>query len=127
MSAAPIHVLGAPLARIVAGNHDRGLVEKYGLIGDLRRYGSSPVLLVDGAEVRRERRRPFEQALVELQPLRLAEGDSGGNPAVVAVHGDEPAGPRRGLPQGGPRPRRGGPPRTVSRSRHGGPETRGGP
>src|SRR5258708_16134153 len=89
--------LGAPLARIVAGYHDRRLVAERGLIGHFRRYRSPLVGLVDGGEVRRERRRPLDQTLVEFQPFRLVEADRSGDPALAAVRSDESAVRRRAL------------------------------
>src|SRR5258708_18143384 len=84
VSAPPADELGVPLARIVTGHHDRGLLDEGRLIGDLRRNRAQAVGLVDGTKVRRERRRPLAQAPVGLPPPRLVEGYPRGDAAPAA-------------------------------------------
>src|SRR5258708_16070714 len=98
MSAPPADELGVPSGRVVTGHHDRGLLDECRLIGDLRRNRAQAVGLVDGTKVRREPRRPLDQALVELQPLRLVEGNRCGDAAPAAVNAVEPPAPPPALP-----------------------------
>src|SRR5258707_11760683 len=90
VSAPPADELGVPLTRIVTGHHDLCLLDECRLIGDLRRNRTQAVGLVDGTKDRREQRFPLDQALVELQPLRLVEGNRCMYADRATAHCDKP-------------------------------------
>src|SRR5215469_2460911 len=83
--------LSSALTRIVPCDHYRGRLGTDGLGRYSSRYRSPVGGLVDDTQVGWERRRLFDEALIELQPFRLVEGDSAGDTAAVPVHGDEAA------------------------------------
>src|SRR5215472_753286 len=84
-----IHEFRLTLARIVAGHHHGGLEVAYFLRGQADWQAFDVGWLIDGAEVRRERRGRLDHALIERQPHALIERDGGDYPASVAVSGHE--------------------------------------
>src|ERR1700754_3355638 len=85
------HQGGAPLAGVVAGDHDGGVLAEDRSVGELGRDRPDLGGLVNGVEDGGGGGGAFDLLPVDLQPLRLVEGDRPHGAAPVAVGGDEAA------------------------------------